>query len=241
MRFNVISLILECRSELELESLYAVIHGGIQRQGKTDLQRADRRYPRNGQARRIARTAGLELVVDHAGIDKSAHAHRFLVGEPWKRKQELGAADQHAAAAGGIAVDVLRSDRAGLVAAHGGNAAGIEILIKRQRLVAVAAAHPDLAVQPQRVLAPDRIIPVVQVVDLVVLERTAGKGDLAEHALQAAFGRVNQTVAPVTLPAGGAEQRGVGSAESVEEVDETLAADKTGRVRIDRELGIFDT
>jgi len=54
-------------------------------------------------------------------------------------------ADDLLLAAGRVAVDVLRPDRRGLVAAHRADAAGVERLEERQRLAGIAVGVPEIA------------------------------------------------------------------------------------------------
>ena len=131
---------------------------GVERNGVAELERADRRVPRDADAGRVAErlelAARVAVGVDLAGVDEHARAHRLVALED--RIEQLDVADDLALAAERVAVDVARAERAVLVAAHRADAAGVERLEERQRLAAVAVAVADVAAQHQHEVAVDR-------------------------------------------------------------------------------------
>ena len=148
----------------------------VERDAVAELQRPDRRVPREPDAVRVAELLVVLLqAVDVApfrdagdlpGVDEHARAHRLVPLE--ERIEQLGVADDLALAAQRVAVDVLRAERRRLVAAHRAHAAGVEHLEERQRLAAVPVGVADVAAQHQHEIAVDRPEPLDQVVRLVI-------------------------------------------------------------------------
>src|SRR5262249_6099410 len=134
------------------------------------------------------------------------------------------------------AVDVARTERGGIVAAHAADAPEVEVLEERQRLSAVAAPGAGLAVQHERDVAGDREERLVLVGRLPVLEIARLRGELEVSALDAAARRPDRAVARVANPARGLDHRLVLVAELALEVEETLRAEH----RVELQLGALE-
>src|SRR5688572_13225439 len=136
-------------AQLELEALDLVGVLLLERRAERETQRADRRIPAHGDARRDADVARVDLLAraPHvARIDEGREAHvLFLVAR--HREQELHVGHEAPVAAQHVAVQVDRAEGRRLEGAHAAHAAGVEVLEERQRLALVAVGVADFAVE----------------------------------------------------------------------------------------------
>src|SRR5262249_6622239 len=134
-------------AKLELEPLDVVVGFVVERPRDAELQRPERRVPGERDAGRVA--PGLErerffLAVDLPAVDERAQSHRSLLAHAGEREQQLRRCVGLLRAAERAAVDVARTERGGIVAAHAADAPEVEVLEERQRLSAVAAPGAGL-------------------------------------------------------------------------------------------------
>src|SRR6478609_11701723 len=130
---------------LELEPLLAIAFLGIQWNGVAELERADRRAPRDADAGRIAERFELRLRavrVDLPRVHEDAGANRLVALQD--RVERLEIADDLPAAAERVAERILRTERRRVVTAHRIDAAGEKRLEERQGLAGQAIAITDV-------------------------------------------------------------------------------------------------
>src|SRR5690606_9154075 len=132
----------ESRADLELESLFLVAFLLVQRATVRQLQRAERRFPRQADTGGILPATRIDRMVVHTGITRaaprSADLPRIGKQEPaqgtvarctGERQEQLGVGHQAPRAAEIIVgVDIARAELAALVAKHGTDAAVVHDL-----------------------------------------------------------------------------------------------------------------
>src|SRR5690348_7754835 len=205
-------------ARLELESLDVVAVLRVERDRVAELERPDRRAPRDAGAGRVTERLELRLGpvrIDLARVEEQARAHRLLALQD--RVERLEVADDLALAAERVAELVLRTERRRVVAAHRIDAAREERLEERQRLAGEAVAIAKVGTRHQHQIAPDRPVDRVRVLDLVVGEVAERQPGLDQQTLQSAARRIEHVVARVARPPGGQDVRVRRRSEFVDE------------------------
>ena len=121
--------------------------------GKTHLQRPEWRDVKHRHAGGTAQIPDGVGLADYPCVDECRNTDGLVVRHAREWKQQFRIAEQLAAAADGVSIDVLRTDIGGIKTAHRSRTAGIEVPEKRQRLAGVAVPVTEFAVYIEREIA----------------------------------------------------------------------------------------
>src|SRR6185437_11677630 len=214
-----VTCFLECGARLELEALLAIPFTGVQWNGVAELERSDRRAPRDTDSGRVTERLELRLLavrVNLPGIEKHAAANALLALQ--YRIERLEIADDLAPTAERVAELVLRTERCRVVTAHRVRPSGEKRLEERQRLARQAVAVAEIGARHQHEVAVHRPVNRVNVLQLVIGEIAERQAAFEQHALQPAFRRIEDVVTRVTGPPGRHDVRVRCDAELVDEI-----------------------
>src|ERR1700754_4855728 len=109
---------LECSPDLELEALRLIFGLALDREAHADLERTDRRQPRQTETGRVTHVAQLVRLTfgEHVTVVKERkQANGAVHARTRQRENEFHVADELAGAADSHAIGVARAQRAGFV------------------------------------------------------------------------------------------------------------------------------
>src|SRR5690606_35072245 len=209
----------EDAAELKLESLDFVVVFLVQRVAEAELERPDRRAPRERKAGTVAQVVEADILLDEAvaperllvfaphvaGVEERRHAERTVLARSRHREIELGVADHLARTTGrrdvAVGVAELRTNGALVVAPYRTDAANVIVLVERHLLAAETLGPTHVGVEHQRVVAADREPVLILVAELAVAKIANRHRHLAVHALVSTGARIGEAVTVIARPA----------------------------------------